>query len=196
MPRGGLQACGVCVRQGPAAPEKANLLQVDKSSKWLTEGRTEKARRRLRWLPSLQQSWKLTGELWKTIFLLGNPFVHFHDCWKEGNRGQIDLPVYCRFTNCSRGQLCLLNTLTRGSNDQLRLDPGSVISQDVWRNHSETGHAFQDPLQKEIPPKGDSFFWPCICLWFPFPRDSNMEDRCFFSFKGRLVEVEFQQEKV
>ena len=36
------------------------------------------------WLPSLQQSWKLTGELWKTIFLLGNPFVHFHDCWKEG----------------------------------------------------------------------------------------------------------------
>ena len=37
-------------------------------------------------LPSLQQSWKLTGELWKTIFLLGNPFVHFHDCWKEGRR--------------------------------------------------------------------------------------------------------------
>ena len=28
-------------------------------------------------VPSLQQSWKLTGELWKTIFLLGNPFVHF-----------------------------------------------------------------------------------------------------------------------
>ena len=35
-------------------------------------------------LPSLQQSWKLTGGFWKTIFLLGNPFVHFHDCWKEG----------------------------------------------------------------------------------------------------------------
>ena len=36
------------------------------------------------YIPSLQQSWKLTGGLWKTIFLLGNPFVHFHDCWKEG----------------------------------------------------------------------------------------------------------------
>ena len=35
-------------------------------------------------VPSLQQSWKLTGGFWKTIFLLGNPFVHFHDCWKEG----------------------------------------------------------------------------------------------------------------
>ena len=32
-----------------------------------------------------RQSWKLTGELWKTIFLLGKPFVHVHDCWKEGN---------------------------------------------------------------------------------------------------------------
>ena len=32
--------------------------------------------------PSIMEVEK--GGLWKTIFLLGSPFVHFHDCWKEG----------------------------------------------------------------------------------------------------------------
>ena len=44
-------------------------------------------------VPSLQQSWKLTGGFWKTIFLLGNPFVHLHVCWKEcntNNHGEIN----------------------------------------------------------------------------------------------------------
>ena len=46
-------------------------------------------------LPSLQQSWKFTGGLWKTIFLLGNLFVHFHDCWKEGTFRQDVSPAVC-----------------------------------------------------------------------------------------------------
>ena len=40
---------------------------------------------RLWQLPSHQQTWKHTHPFCKTAFLLGREYVHFHDCWQEGN---------------------------------------------------------------------------------------------------------------
>ena len=91
--------CAFCHSTGTYLPKlEGGALPSAADSWWRAEKRpatnnsqnsgNNKDQRQLQQLPSLQQSWKLTGELWKTIFLLGNPFVHFHDCWKEGKQKQ------------------------------------------------------------------------------------------------------------
>ena len=44
-------------------------------------------------LPSLQESSKLKGGVWKTTFFL----VYFHDCWKEGNLCFLEVTVEAYF---------------------------------------------------------------------------------------------------
>ena len=119
-------------------------------------------------LPSLQQSGKLTGELWKTIFLLGNPFMHFHDCWKEGKwpRHCDMVQVFVRFLTYkapSKGlpmvmkhEAChfFFSTLPHGCGSKPRA-PGE--HQNRWQMHvpPQNGIAIGDAMHGHVFPSGD-----------------------------------------